>query len=398
MGEIIKAAWDCEHCGRKDIPGDVRHCPGCGAPVGENVKYHRPRVEEKVDRRIVPKGPDWQCIYCGSYNRYEAAICSNCGADKNGTKDYFGNDVVCGADNGEEPTEASTQEEDSYYGSSNYYSSEHYSSEEPDFEDSFGDLRSGLSKKIGQLKDKLADHIGIAATVLFAIVIIGGLIALAVPREKEFTVTDMSWSRTFYIEKYSTVRDEGWSAPYGSRIISSTLKVHHYDQVEDGYTYEEYEEQVFDGYEVVGYDYVDLGNGYMEKKEIKEPKYRTETRTRQVTKYKEVPVKQPWYVYEEDKYVQSRTMTAEASDKSPYWPENPPVEQKNPKIGDERVGSRQEIYYAKGFVTDKPEKTVTYKMSPSDWKKVNVGDTVKCKVTLLTGHMTLMDYEEEEEN
>ena len=402
MGKIFKAAWDCEHCGKQDIPGDVRHCPSCGNPVGNNVKYHAPRNREYVDRSVVPSGPDWQCNYCGSYNRYEASVCSNCGGDKNGTKDYFNRDVSSESQPCREvPSESQPhvdRNEDRYerdhghsYGSTDNTT---YYHDNDNVNTTFVET---LKQKFQSAKDAMSINPGVVLGIIGALVVIAGLIFLAVPREKELTITDMSWNRTLYIEKYTTVHDEGWDVPTGGRVTNSYLKVHHYDQVEDGYEIETYEVEVPDGYEVIGHKDVDLGNGYMDEQEVTRTKYKTETRTREVKKYKDVPVERTWYCYDIDKYVHSRTMTTSASDKSPYWPENAPVEKKNPKIGDERVSSRSEKYYAEGFVTDKPEKNVKYKLSFSDWDKINVGDTVRCKVSLLTGHMKLIDYENEED-
>ena len=389
MGKTIKAAWDCEHCGKRDIPGDVRHCPGCGSPVGDNVKYHVPRVKEYVDEVVVPKGPDWECMYCGSYNRYETSICSNCGADKNGAKDYFGNTVSSQSDSAFDMPVAKSVTSDSSY---------HHIPETPEYESDsyYEDSASATHSNWRVRRLPSTEHIGMAAIILAVLALIGGIIYLAIPKEREFTVNDVSWSRTFYIEKYSTVHEEDWDVPHGARVTDSYLKTHHYDQVEDGTKIVAYTVQEPDGTEVVGHRYVDKGNGYMDEEDITQTKYKTVTKTRSETKYKDVAVKRTWYCYDIDKYVRNRTMSTGASDKEPYWPENPPVERPNPRIGDERIGSRSESYKVSGFVTNKPEKKKTYSLSQSDWEKINVGDTIRCKISTLTGHMTLIEYDEEE--
>ena len=89
MGQKIEAYWDCAYCGAKAILGRYRECQSCGRPRGETVKFYLIEKDRFVPDSVVPKGPDWYCECCNSYNIYSATSCKSCGAPKGASKDYF---------------------------------------------------------------------------------------------------------------------------------------------------------------------------------------------------------------------------------------------------------------------------------------------------------------------
>ena len=81
---IREGAWDCPMCGRARNRGPDKHCGGCGAPRGADVRMYLPEdAREVVDEAEVTRakaGPDWTCAFCGGDNPGANAFCSGCGA------------------------------------------------------------------------------------------------------------------------------------------------------------------------------------------------------------------------------------------------------------------------------------------------------------------------------
>ena len=89
MGKKIEGYWDCPYCDKKANLGRYRNCPGCGRPRGSSTKFYLIEKDKFVDESVVPKGPDWFCECCESYNTFSADYCTSCGAPKGASKDYF---------------------------------------------------------------------------------------------------------------------------------------------------------------------------------------------------------------------------------------------------------------------------------------------------------------------
>lgn len=378
-GKYIKMVWDCEYCSKKGIPGDVRNCPGCGNPCGSNVKYYIPNKKEYVSETVVPDGPDWQCAYCDSYNRYNATVCSNCGADRKGTKDYFGKTVDSSDDNAEDYSDGDTERVVETYdnGWSNSDSVNSNSTNANSFDvRSYSSFNSGYSGAARpNIKGAIIKRVLIIVSIL---AVICGLVYIFVPKEKELTVAGISWERSVTIDRYETVAESDWHLPSNARLRYTRQEIRRYETVQDGYKTEEYTEQVIDHYDKE-VTYKDLGNGYAEEVVKEVPVYKTVTKTREVPKYKEVPIYDTKYYYDIDKYVYNRVIKVQNSDKSPYWPENLPVEKSNPVIGDERVASRSEKYMIAAQLKGK-DGLKEYTLDYNEWNDLNIGDTIKCKV------------------
>ncbi len=83
----VEALWDCPFCGIKGNKGRYMHCPHCGSPRGEDIRFYPPQdlsINNAVDesRHHITNAPDWLCAYCGAYNSSDALFCPNCGAEK----------------------------------------------------------------------------------------------------------------------------------------------------------------------------------------------------------------------------------------------------------------------------------------------------------------------------
>lgn len=361
---ILLGRWDCEFCSQKGIPADVRNCPNCGHPVGQNVKYYLPTgSKDYVDAKIVPKGPDWQCSYCNSYNRYDAAFCTNCGASVKGGTSYF-----------ESPPENS---EPTVSTDTNTYENENIP-------------RTSAYRSVRSRNPWFVLFLtGIAVAA-----IIGIISFIAAPKEKTLTVDGFSWERTIYIDEYKTVKESDWHMPPGARYLYTREEIRSYDHQFAGYRTETYTEQEIDYYEDYVSGYRDLGNGYFEEIYSSRPVYKTVTKTREVPYYIDIPIYDTKYYYDIDKWVAGRKAETSGTDKNPYWGPEPPPASAKPKIGDEKVSRRSENYYIVGTIEGK-KKSRSYSISYNDWEKLQQGDTVRCMVSI-DGDVELLDviYEE----
>jgi len=80
----IKLEWTCPNCGTRN-PGPQKTCSNCGAPQPENVQFETGPDQELIrDAQAIhaaQAGPDFICPYCGTRNRGDAKICTQCGGD-----------------------------------------------------------------------------------------------------------------------------------------------------------------------------------------------------------------------------------------------------------------------------------------------------------------------------
>lgn len=83
---FIELEWVCPSCNSRNR-GAVKTCENCGAAQPENVKFFAPAEAKLIQgenaERIAKYGPDIHCGFCGTRNRGDATVCSQCGGDLN---------------------------------------------------------------------------------------------------------------------------------------------------------------------------------------------------------------------------------------------------------------------------------------------------------------------------
>ncbi len=203
---------------------------------------------------------------------------------------------------------------------------------------------------------------------LFSILAVAGLIYLFIPKNKDITISQMSWERSIEIERYQTVEESDWNLPSNARLLYSQSEFSHYEKVIDHYetkTREVAKEKLV-GYEDYVAGYEDLGNGYFEEIIDSRPVYETyyETESYEEAVYRDEPVYRTKYYYEIDKWLHERTEKSSGIDKEPYWCEVV-------LASDEKVASEREVYYVDG--TDEKGKSYHYSMSYDEWLSVEIG-------------------------
>lgn len=352
MGKIIEGFWNCSYCGKMKIGGGTKKCPNCGKIRDENTifDFDRNKINYVSDEKAakINRNPDWVCDYCNQLNSDDDANCIGCGSPRT-TKNlnYF----------------------------ENRKKKEKQLLEKTEYEENF--KASNSTNKDFAFKEFFFLHMYHILIALVTLVGIAGLIFLFTPKEQELTVTEMSWQRSIDIERYQTVDESNWSLPSGARLHYSKEEFSHYEQVLDHYdtkTRQVLRERI-SGYEEYVSGYKDLGNGYFEEITSTRPIYETyyETETYEDPVYRDEAVYRTKYYYEIDKWLYERSVKTSGIDKSPYWGDVF-------LDSDERVSNKTETYSIIGLNQKEEEKSLS--LSYDDWNSLEIGQTVKLKVSL----------------
>lgn len=370
---LIEGYWDCKYCDTKKIRGGTRECPNCGKPRDENTTFYISGQHQYVAHEEavkVNRNPNWLCTYCDSLNSDDDKSCCSCGAPRTSENlNYFQNKKKK-----QEEAERTVQLEEND-------DEENYKKErvEKTYNSYFNN--NTKSSKSKPFNIEILKYLLIG---LFSILAVAGLIYLFIPKDKDITISKMSWERSIEIERYQTVEESDWNLPSNARLLYSQSEFSHYEKVIDHYetkTREVAKEKLV-GYEDYVAGYKDLGNGYFEEIIDSRPVYETyyETESYEEAVYRDEPVYRTKYYYEIDKWLHERTEKSSGIDKEPYWCEVV-------LASDEKVASEREVYYVDG--TDEKGKSYHYSMSYDEWLSVEIGQKIKVKVSVL-GHATLV--------
>ena len=346
MGKLVMGYWDCPYCGCKGIAGNVMNCPSCGRARGD-VKFYMKNGAENSVREAGDTGDieylsqeqgkdfdaeaDWYCSFCNSLNKNRAAFCSNCGATRESSE-------------------------------SNYFDQLKKRQEQEEAE------QAAQARNL----PKPAKKSRLLVWLILIAVLVGAFMYMNGNTTKgNLLVTDIAWNRAIPVEDYREYREEGWSIPQGGTQISSSSKLHHYDQVLDHYEDVEVQRsrQVLDHYETY-YTYTDRGNGSFEQiaheRPVYETEYYTETESRPV--YVSVPRYATWYVYSIWRWKEARIERSAGTDHEAYWPEL--------NLGEkEREGSPRSEEYTFTVESEKEGKS-TWVLAEADWRNINPGDSI----------------------
>ena len=347
---VIEAFWDCPQCNTKRIGGLTKKCPNCGYTVGEGQKYYiRAITDNFLTEDQIPKGEEWQCSFCGSYNPHDAEICQNCGASYEDGINYFN-----ATENKKRELESKAKEQEEWLERNSYTSK---------------------ASTIAQSKAK--------RFIFFALIFSALIVFWFLSRESESygEIIEKSWNRTVAVEELTNVEESGWTLPEDAELIASTSEVKSYRQEIIGYTtvYETHTRQVQDG-EVCHDEAYDNGNGTYSIETVCQPNYVTETYQEPVEKpvFEQVPEYATKYFYKIDKWLQKDMLKAEGVNNEPYWPEA--------ELSDTtRYGEKTEEYYV---VIRLKNKDHTTKISEREYYNYIVGDSIDCRTNKL-GHFEI---------
>lgn len=362
----IMGYWDCKQCGTKKIKGTVRDCPNCGMPRGKNVKFYMsgPDIElTEEEKETKGKGADWLCKCCGSFNSILDDTCTSCGAERT-TDDYFSVKQKQVDSNGTDRSANSDIDDVNETNSSKGYK--------------IVEKRSSFVKEEENKKTSLNKSVIVKALlgVICAILMVSSIVYAFSPKTHNWTITDKYWTSYVDVERNTYVAENDWYLPDGADLDYTRREIHHYDKVEDGSTQEEYQ-----SYEQVGShsetrtDYTDNGDGTFHKSTytVDVPDYGYVTKTRTVTKYKDVPVRKTKYYYHiwRWKYVKTLNKT-EHGNKKVYYAET--------KLGEKERYDNKRVKYTIKYLVKEKEKTK--EISDEEYEQFDIDKTYKVKTHL----------------
>ena len=385
MTKILEGFWDCKYCGTTQIGGSLRECPNCGKARGEDTYFYLDETvkqyvpEEKA--RTINRNPDWVCNYCNQLNSDSKTTCVSCGAPRTAENlNYFEHHA--------QKNQSSNSHQKSTNNSSNFHDSNHsrtpytnhHSESVSGTASSYGFDMPGtttLEEGFAYVKNFFTSHFSTLLITFLIVIGFLGMVFLLLPKDQEITINEFTWSRTIEIERYQTVEESNWSLPAGSRLLYTREELSHYENVLDHYETKtrQVAKQRISGYETYVSGYRDLGNGYFEEITSSRPIYETyyETETYQEAVYRSVPIYRTKYYYEIDKWLYERSVKTSGCDKSPYWGEIN-------LNSDERVSTKYGTYTITGMNQDEKEQSII--LSFEDWSSVEIGQTIKVKVSI----------------
>lgn len=344
---IREGRWDCQYCGTIGNMGRDRSCGNCGRSRPEGTKFYLADDAEVSDKRLLEQarlGPNWICQFCHTSNAANITVCGSCGASR---EDASPSQQVKDYALGEAPTS--------------------------------GDMdldQKPQAIKPGKSSAKLPPIaiIGGAAAFLLLCIVLIAFFAIFGGKKEEASVSGFEWQRLVKVETFQTVTEEDWQLPVGGRLLSQREEIHHYDQVLEGYetSQREVSEQVQVGERTYVCGQRDLGNGFFEDIECTEPVYETQSRTEtyQEPIYASMPVYQPLYSYEIDKWVEVRTEEASGRDHSPFWP-------RADLSSDEREGDKSEKYIV--IFSDGDGESYAWETGLEEWQRYEIDQAVTLK-------------------
>ena len=373
MGKILEGFWDCKHCGTKRIKGSIRECPNCGKARDDSTKFYLDETEKHYvseEKALkLNKNPDWICNFCNQLNSDNDDTCISCGAPRTAENlNYFENKEK--RENKNQKKIQNKEIEESFGATSHHENTQNISTS------------PAMSKKT-QSSNKFNSIWKYALIALLIAISFFGIFSLVRPKEYEITVNKLSWERCIDVERYQTVKENDWNLPSGGRLLYTRSEYSHSKQVIDHYetrTRSVAKERI-SGYEPYVSGTRDLGNGYFEEITSERPIYETyyEDETYQEPVYRTEPVYKTKYYYEIDKWLYERSVKTKGNNNSPYWG-------KTKLDSDERVSSKSETYTVKG-IDNKKDKDISFTLSLDDWSTLEVGQTLKVKITLGKGEI-----------
>lgn len=361
MGRIVEGIWDCENCGTKNIGASKRICPNCGAAMKE---YRLPDgkkvyVNKQKEEAVKNTGAYWLCSYCDTYNDSNREACSQCGASKSESRENYLEHKVKRKMEEQEDIRRREQLKERVIEQLKSVDKEPFSVKP----------RRTLGKHLLKIPIFVA-LFGIVCFLLFSL--------FSFKNTHTETISSVSWERTYEVEVQKTVEESGWSVPQGGRVYDEKQELKCYEDVFDHYETKQVArtKQVVDHYEEVVTGYRDLGNEFYEEITSEKPVYRTETyyETEKEAVYRKEPVYDTKYYYEIDKWVHSRYLTENGTDKNPCWPDSSGLRD------NERISGQKETY--KIFTIDEDGKVSDYNLPISHWNEMDVGSTIEFETNL----------------
>jgi hypothetical protein len=391
--------WDCPACGTRKLLGvDHRHCPNCGSPQEENLRYF-PSKADRVATEFRGSEPDWECRHCGTPAGSEASFCPGCGAPRGDAATVFVRASI--PSDQSETGEQAAQEWKQRQAELRARAAQPHARAEPPFT---ATVWTSAGASLWRLRGRwrlrwpriVAWFKGIRHrparlfVVALGVALLSLLFLAVCDRKVSVRVVGHSWTRVIPVERYTTVSESGWcsSIPSDARVYSRVSEIHHYNQIPDGQ----------DCHTVPGSCYescsnIDNGNGSFSE-------VCTQTcssdRTECTTRYREEPVYADKCYYQVDRWIVHRNASKHGSGLTPEWPAEPSYSScAGVSVGCERLGQRYGTYVVH-FLDDRAdERAESFECARSEqqWRALEVDARYIGKVSRLTGKLDCDELE-----
>lgn len=370
---VIEMTWTCSSCAHRNL-GRHKTCATCGSPKDASESYEMPAdpstaasVTEDALLRMALDGPDWRCAYCGSDQRRADRGCARCGAS---------------AVEGAEVTEPAP------------------------------DLDAPTWR--GAPPEARAWHRpwwvrALLAAAALALIALGARAWSRRARDLDAQVVARAWRHEVQVERWAVRAREGFAEDRPPEVIDELPlgpRVHHHEQVLDGYDTQHYTERVLDGYTSESYSaQVACGqdctttaqscreqcssnrNGFAtcrtvcsgggqscrtrycaESRTRQVPRYRNEPRTRQVPRYRSEARFAEAYRWHLWAWGPQRTLVRRGTDETPRWPPDDEVGLNRGLAEGERERASRVATYE---VSVRDEDATTWRITPATESEFN---------------------------
>lgn len=302
--DIIEMLWECTHC-NSIILGRYKECSNCGKTKSEKCKEWLPDdishtssavvAEEELHKKFVA-GSDWKCRYCNSLEWRVDGACANCGASQD-------EEIVA------------TEKIDVQI--------------------------APVEEEFEIPKQKISPVLRLAIAAIVAVIFLFPMYFLFRTVSHAATVTETHWTYNVTVDREQIVTHDGFHPgggafnihPLGMKTVRYESVLDHYDTV--SYTYQETCGQTCTpvprtcrttprtcrsnkngSATCSGGDQVCTGGG-----QSCSPKYCSRVGTRKEARYRQEPIKQMYYSWEQWDWIFNRTVQKSGSDVSPVMPD-----------------------------------------------------------------------------
>jgi predicted nucleic acid-binding Zn ribbon protein len=402
--------WDCERCDSVGLLGvDHRYCPNCGAPQQAERRYF-PDRSQRVETAYVGSSPDWTCERCATPNA--SPHCVSCGAARGGSDQV---EVLAPREfdaQGDPLPSAAPAEGDDAESAETVLDGAGAAGTGADGAGAAGTARptSKKRRKAGRREARAHDQhtpagpqtwqqrarwimarlrrpsrkLVVGAIAAATLLIVAIVLLLTWTRAITMEVKWRTWSHTTALQEWRAVGESEWcsSMPAGAYGVSSSTRLHHYDQVPDG---EDCHTEP--GGCTQSCSEVDHGNG-----SFSEVCSESCTPDRQVctTRYRQVPVYADYCSYTIDRWVELRRETARGTlPTAPTWPQlaTHGCDEAAPTYGCERDAHVESQYdvFLRGVSIGAQQEGTTCTVEADAWWQLEEGSRWPLRQRIVTG-------------
>lgn len=346
--------WDCSYCGaQKLLARDHKHCPNCGGAQDPSWRYF-PADEDKVKvEDHVYVGKDVICRACEAPNAANAAFCSACGAELDGSKQVrlraeqaVGEGEAFGADSAKAARAEAKAEKAAADAARRAATDAAHGAPPPD-------------EKKGGMGGKLA---GLGCVGLLIGAALCGGVFMFWKKDAQLQAASLGWTATIAVEEKQSVSESAWKdqVPAGAERVSCRPEKRSTKSVPDGETCKNVRK--------------DQGDGTFKESKQCTPKTREEA------------VMADKCSYTVNKWVKTREAKA-TGDKAQKlsWPD-PKLRRTGDCVGCERAGAKAEIYTIQ-WTEVGGKKAHSCEAPRSVWDKVKVGDKYAVPMGVVSGKL-----------